>query len=139
MIRYLYTQKKSFPLYFLCILFLVTGLTFYPVGKCFSISNSDYFYRTPPKISDGLETASIYEANIDAEKLVALIHNVRNGSYKNIHGLLLTIGPNLPIFAEDMPVLKNSWRKLIDKGVKKIYPAHGKPFPVEKLMKKVVL
>jgi len=36
-------------------------------------------------------------------------------------------------------VVTNSWRKLIDIGVKKIYPAHGKPFPVEKLMKKVVL
>lgn len=56
-----------------------------------------------------------------------------------MNGLPLTIGPNLPIFAEDMSALKNSWRKLIDNGVKKIYPAHGKPFPVEKLMKKVVL
>lgn len=56
-----------------------------------------------------------------------------------MNGLPLTIGPNLPIFAEDMSVLKNSWRKLIDKGAKKIYPAHGKPFPIEKLMKKVVL
>ncbi|MCD6486139.1 MAG: MBL fold metallo-hydrolase [Syntrophobacterales bacterium] len=56
-----------------------------------------------------------------------------------MNGLPLTIGPNLPIFAEDMPALKNSWRKLIDKGAKKIYPAHGRPFPIEKLMKKVVL
>jgi len=56
-----------------------------------------------------------------------------------MNGLPLTIGPNLPIFAEDMSALKNSWRKLIDKGAKKIYPAHGKPFPVEKLMKKAGL
>jgi glyoxylase-like metal-dependent hydrolase (beta-lactamase superfamily II) len=56
-----------------------------------------------------------------------------------MNGLPLTIGPNLPIFAEDMLALKNSWKKLIDKGVKKIYPAHGKPFLVEKLMKKIVL
>ena len=55
-----------------------------------------------------------------------------------MNGPPLTIGPNLPIFAEDMPALKNSWRKLIDMGVKKIYPAHGKSFPIEKLMKKVV-
>ena len=89
MIQYSYRQRKSFPLYFLCVLFFATGLTFYPVDKCFSISNSDYFYRTPPKISDGLETASIYEANIDAEKFIDLIHNIRNGSYKNIHSVLL--------------------------------------------------
>jgi len=50
-----------------------------------------------------------------------------------MNGLPMTIGPNLPIFAEDMPALKNSWRKLVNKGAKKIYPAHGKPFPVEKL------
>ena len=52
-----------------------------------------------------------------------------------MNGLPLTIGPNLPIFAEDLFALKNSWRKLIDMGVKKIYPAHGKPFPIKKLMK----
>lgn len=95
MIRYLYTQKKSFPLYFLCILFFATGFTFFPADKCFGISNSDYFYRIPPKISDGLETASIYEANIDAEKLIDLIHNIRNGSYKNIHSVLLVKGGKL--------------------------------------------
>ncbi len=55
-----------------------------------------------------------------------------------MNGLPLTIGPNLPIFAEDMPALKNSWKRLIDKGVRKIYPAHGKPFPIEKLINKVV-
>lgn len=89
MIRYFYRQKRSFPLYFLCILFFATGFTLFPADKCFSISNSDYFYRAPTKISDGWETASIYEANIDAEKLFDLIHNIRNGSYKNIHSLLL--------------------------------------------------
>ena len=54
-----------------------------------------------------------------------------------MNGLPLTIRPGLPIFAEDLDAVKNSWRKLINKGVKKIYPAHGKPFPVEKLIKKV--
>ena len=54
-----------------------------------------------------------------------------------MNGLPLTIRPGLPIFAEDLDAVKNSWRKLINKGVKKIYPAHGKPFLVEKLIKKV--
>ena len=56
-----------------------------------------------------------------------------------MNGLSLTIGPNLPIFAEDMSALRNSWKKLIDMGVKQVYPAHGKPFPVEKMIDKVVL
>lgn len=54
-----------------------------------------------------------------------------------MNGPPLTIGPNLPIFAEDLTVLKDSWKKLVDMGVKRIYPAHGKPFPIEKLMKKI--
>lgn len=56
-----------------------------------------------------------------------------------MNGFPLTIGPNLPIFAEDMSVLRKSWRKLTEKGLTKIYPAHGKPFTIEKFMKKIVL
>lgn len=56
-----------------------------------------------------------------------------------MNGLPLTINPNLPIFAEDISLLKNSWKKLIDSGAKKIYPAHGKPFLIDKLIKKANL
>ena len=56
-----------------------------------------------------------------------------------MNGLPLTLGPNLPIFAEDMSVLENSWRKLIDLGVKKIYPAHGRPFLAKKMIKKLAV
>ncbi len=40
----------------------------------------------------------------------------------------LRYGANMPIFAEDFTQLKESWRKLLDHGVRTIYPAHGKPF-----------
>jgi len=56
-----------------------------------------------------------------------------------MNGFPLTIGPNLPIFAEDMSALRKSWRKLTDKGLTRIYPAHGKPFLIEKFMKKIDL
>jgi glyoxylase-like metal-dependent hydrolase (beta-lactamase superfamily II) len=39
--------------------------------------------------------------------------------------------PNLPIFADDLPRLRNSWRSLIDQGAQTIFPAHGNSFPVE--------
>lgn len=39
--------------------------------------------------------------------------------------------PGLPIFAENLEETKNSWRFLLKKGVKKIYPEHGDPFPAE--------
>jgi hydroxyacylglutathione hydrolase len=51
----------------------------------------------------------------------------------------LTTRPNLPIFAEDQAALKESWKKIIDKGAKTIYPGHGKPFPIEKMIKKITL
>ncbi|NOX17369.1 MAG: MBL fold metallo-hydrolase [Chlorobi bacterium] len=43
----------------------------------------------------------------------------------------LTFRPGPPIFAEDLNGLKKSWQTLINKGAKKIFPAHGKPFDIE--------
>jgi hydroxyacylglutathione hydrolase len=43
----------------------------------------------------------------------------------------LRFSPGLPIFAEDMQKVKESWKKLLDEGAKTIYPAHGKPFSAE--------
>ncbi len=43
--------------------------------------------------------------------------------------------PGLPIFAEDLSELKDSWRLLLDKGTKTIYPAHGNPFFSEEMLK----
>ena len=42
-----------------------------------------------------------------------------------------TLSPSLPIFAEDIQQVKESWKLLLDKGAKIVYPAHGKPFPVD--------
>lgn len=50
----------------------------------------------------------------------------------------LQLGPGLPIFGDDMQLVKQSWNKLIGKGAKVVYPAHGKPFPIE-LMQKAIL
>jgi glyoxylase-like metal-dependent hydrolase (beta-lactamase superfamily II) len=40
----------------------------------------------------------------------------------------LRLNAGLPIFAEDLSVLKESWKRLLDQGAKTVYPAHGKPF-----------
>jgi len=56
-----------------------------------------------------------------------------------MNGFPLTNGPNLPIFAEDPSALKDSWGKLIEKGAKRIFPGHGNPFPIERLIKKANL
>ncbi len=39
--------------------------------------------------------------------------------------------PGLPIFAEDIGLVKESWQKLLDAGAKTIYPSHGSPFSAE--------
>jgi hydroxyacylglutathione hydrolase len=41
--------------------------------------------------------------------------------------------PSLPIYADDMPLLKESWRRLLSRHVTTIYPAHGRPFPAEEM------
>jgi glyoxylase-like metal-dependent hydrolase (beta-lactamase superfamily II) len=49
----------------------------------------------------------------------------------------LRLSPGPPIFGDDVQVVIASWRKLLDMGVKTIYPAHGKPFPAEVMRKAV--
>ena len=39
--------------------------------------------------------------------------------------------PGLPVFGDDMQVVKESWRRVLDMGAKTVYPAHGKSFPTE--------
>ncbi len=46
--------------------------------------------------------------------------------------------PGLPIFAENIELIKESWKLLVDKGAKMIYPAHGKPFSVEIIKKYII-
>jgi hydroxyacylglutathione hydrolase len=51
----------------------------------------------------------------------------------------LRLTPGLPIFAEDMQKVRESWKVLLDKGVKTIYPAHGKPFSADIIRKALLL
>ena len=41
------------------------------------------------------------------------------------------LGPGLPIFAEDTEMLEESWRMLLNRGARTVYPAHGDPFSIE--------
>ncbi|MFH0995751.1 MAG: hypothetical protein V1844_09685 [Pseudomonadota bacterium] len=43
----------------------------------------------------------------------------------------MCLSPSLPIFAEDLQKVKDSWKLIFDCGVKTIYPAHGNPFSTE--------
>jgi hypothetical protein len=39
--------------------------------------------------------------------------------------------PGLPIFANDIEAVKQSWKRLLEYDIHSIYPGHGNPFPVE--------
>lgn len=39
--------------------------------------------------------------------------------------------PGLPVFGDDIQVVKESWRKVLEMGAKTVYPAHGKPFSTD--------
>jgi glyoxylase-like metal-dependent hydrolase (beta-lactamase superfamily II) len=49
----------------------------------------------------------------------------------------LRTSPGLPIFAEDLDVVVASWKRLIELGASVVYPAHGAPFPVTIIKKKL--
>jgi glyoxylase-like metal-dependent hydrolase (beta-lactamase superfamily II) len=49
----------------------------------------------------------------------------------------MRLSPGIPIFAEDVSLIKPSWKKLLDLGAEKIYPAHGKPFSAEVFRKQL--
>ncbi len=48
-----------------------------------------------------------------------------------MNALPMRLNPGLPIFGDDIELVKRSWRKLLEKGAKTVYPAHGKPFSAE--------
>jgi glyoxylase-like metal-dependent hydrolase (beta-lactamase superfamily II) len=50
----------------------------------------------------------------------------------------LRLSPGLPIFAEDMRQVRQSWQALLEAGAKTIYPAHGTPFPAD-IMRQALL
>jgi len=51
----------------------------------------------------------------------------------------LRFGPGLPIFAEDWPQVEESWKLLLEQGVKTIYPGHGGLFSIEMIQKALSL
>ena len=49
----------------------------------------------------------------------------------------LRLTPGLPVLADDLGLVIESWKRLIPMGVKTVYPAHGKPFPVEIIQQQI--
>ncbi|MEJ2204128.1 MAG: MBL fold metallo-hydrolase [Gemmatimonadota bacterium] len=43
----------------------------------------------------------------------------------------LRLNPGLPIFADDLDEVRRSWRRLLEFPLTEVFPAHGRPFPVD--------
>lgn len=49
----------------------------------------------------------------------------------------LRLSPGLPILADDIRLVVESWKKILPLGIKRVYPAHGLDFPVEVMQKEI--
>ncbi len=49
----------------------------------------------------------------------------------------LRLTPGLPILANDIRIVVESWKKIFPMGIKRVYPAHGKDFDVDVMKKEV--
>lgn len=56
------------------------------------------------------------------------------GCHMAQNSLPFCLKPSLPIYAEDIDKVKESWHVLIAEGAKTIYPGHGKPFPIDAIV-----
>lgn len=54
-----------------------------------------------------------------------------------MNGWPYRIGPGMPMTADDVDAVRRSWRVILDNGAKHIYPAHGEPFGVDVLRKRL--
>ena len=49
----------------------------------------------------------------------------------------LRLTPGLPVLADDIHLVVESWKKLFAEKIHTVYPAHGKPFPIEIMHREV--
>ena len=49
----------------------------------------------------------------------------------------LRLTPGLPVLADDINMVVESWKKILPMGIKRVYPAHGMDFPVEVMQKEI--
>lgn len=48
-------------------------------------------------------------------------------------GFPLKLKPGMPLWAVDIPAVRRGWEMLLGRGVKRMYPGHGNPFPADLL------
>jgi CubicO group peptidase (beta-lactamase class C family) len=82
-------RKVQLFCWLLIIFILVSSSYLFPRINHFDIQKSDYTYHIPENTSDSWETSSLSMAGIDSTKIYELMPMVLNGSFKNIHSILI--------------------------------------------------
>ena len=49
----------------------------------------------------------------------------------------LRLTPGLPVLADDIHMLVESWKNILPMGIQTVYPAHGGEFPVSVMQKEI--
>jgi len=92
---YLIRVITNFALLIICI-FVITACKLQPPRvKSSGLPQREYTYQIPEKIADGWEISSLEEEGVNSEKIVALIKDILNEKYKNVHSVLLVANGKL--------------------------------------------
>ena len=78
---------KAFPKWLHLFFFLLLGI--YSCKKKSLLPTESYIYGIPVQTGDGWETADLNTVGMDESHLIDLIHSIKNGTYKNIHSILI--------------------------------------------------
>jgi len=73
-------MKKTILLIFILLLLFVS---------CKNDPSSQYTYRPPEKIDDGIDVGSLGEVNIDLTLIEKAVDNISQGRYKEVHSMLI--------------------------------------------------
>jgi len=87
-------------LFFSAILVILTGCGSKPVPA--------YSYRLPNQMEDGFEVGRLNQANMDVNLLESAVDDINNGTYGEIHSMLIYKDGKL-IFEEYFPGHDNKW------------------------------
>ncbi len=87
--------------------FIILLLSYIYFG-CAVESNSQYVYRPPERIEDGLEVGALNEAGIDERLIESAAGRIKEGRYKEVHSMLI-VKDNKLVFEEYFPGHRYKW------------------------------
>jgi CubicO group peptidase (beta-lactamase class C family) len=82
-------MSKHLILSLIFVLVTVSCTHWSPRVNRYGLPDRTYLYQQPEEISDGWETTSLKEVDIDSGNIYEMMHDILRGNDKNIHSILL--------------------------------------------------